>query len=180
MTRPLHILLLLCLACFAPARAAWADRDSTSEAKARRHYERGQKLFTLQQFDKALDQFQRAFDADPIPDFLFNIGQCQRNLGDREAAIFSFKQYLKLKPDASNRESVEELIQQLEEKQAIAPPPPPPPRDEQPPPSRARSPFYKKWWFWTGVAVVGAAGGVAVYAATSNSDPNTDLGIIDF
>ena len=170
--------LALGLASVAPVPVAHAEDAAMRSAK--RHYERGQKLFALQKFEEALDQFQKAFDAKPIPDFLFNIGQCHRNLGDYDAAIFSFKRYLKLDPEASNREQVEELISELEEKQAkkdakrlrLRNDPEP----ESPPPS-AGSPFYKKWWFWTGVVVVGAAGGVGYYAATSGGGaPDTTLG----
>jgi hypothetical protein len=187
MSRAVLFLLAICVACVASARTAYADDPAMRAAK--RHYERGQKLFALQKFDEALEQFQAAFDAKPIPDFLFNIGQCHRNLGDYEAAIFSFKRYLKLDPDAENREQVEELIAQLEEKKDA--------EDarkrglgkkrvasggggdgDRDRPEVAGSPFYKKWWFWTGVAVVGVAGGVGVYAATSSGGgvPDTSLG----
>jgi tetratricopeptide (TPR) repeat protein len=177
MTRSLLFLLAICFCCVAPARVAYAEDPAMRAAK--RHYERGQKLFALQKFEDALDQFQKAFDAKPIPDFLFNIGQCHRNLGDYEAAIFSFKRYLKLDPETSNREKVEDLIEQLEDKQAakearrlrLRP------DEDKPPPPSTGSPFYKKWWFWTGVVVVGAAaGGVGYYAATAGGPPDTTLG----
>jgi tetratricopeptide (TPR) repeat protein len=177
--RLIYLTLAICLACAASAPVASADVPSMRAAK--RHYDRGQKLFALQKFEEALDQFQKAFDAKPIPDFLFNIGQCHRNLGDYDAAIFSFKRYLKLDPEASNREQVEELISELEDKKAAEdarklglrkedderPPPPPPDR-----------PFYKKWWFWTGVVVVGAAGAGGGYYLTTRDGgpPPTSLG----
>ena len=177
MSRAIFLTLAICLAFVASARVASADPAMRT---AKRHYERGQKLFALQKFDEALDQFQKAFDAKPIPDFLFNIGQCHRNLGDYDAAIFSFKRYLKLDPDTANREQVEELITELEEKMA---------RDDArkrrlgkgggaASSSSSSTPVYKKWWFWTGVVVVGAAGGVGIYAATSGGDgpPSTTLG----
>ena len=188
--RAIPLLLAICLACVASVRTAYADPEPATRV-AKRHYERGQKLFGLQKFDQALEQFQKAFDAKPIPDFLFNIGQCHRNLGDYEAAIFSFKRYLKLDPDAANREQVEELIVQLEEKQdtedarkrGLGKKRGGPrdggdgdgdgDRDRQ----AGSSPIYKKWWFWTGVVVVGAAGGVGIYAATSGGGPpDTSLG----
>jgi tetratricopeptide (TPR) repeat protein len=179
MRRTILFTLALCLACVTSVRVAYADDPGMRAAK--RHYERGQKLFALQKFDEALEQYQKAYDANPSPEFLFNIGQCHRNLGDYEAAIFSFKRFLKLDPEASNREKVEELIAQLEEKQAFddakkrrlrkekAEEDP----DRPPPPG---SPFYKKWWFWTGVAVVGVAGGVGYYATTTGGPPDTTLG----
>ncbi|MDB4957138.1 MAG: hypothetical protein JWO36_4707, partial [Myxococcales bacterium] len=150
---------------------------------AKRHFERGEKLFALGKFDESLDEYQKAFDAKPIPDFLYNIAQCYRNLGDYDQAIFSFKKFLKLEPDAPNRESVERTIDQLEDKKE---------RDggkklietkgssTTTPRSTADAPIYKKWWFWTGIAVVGVAGGAGIYAGTRGGPPNTELGNIVF
>ena len=183
-------LLAVGLLLLALARVAYAD--DPSERAAKRHYDRGQKLYNLQKFEQALEQYQKAFDAQPLPGFLFNIAQCQRNLGDYDAAIFSFKRYLKLDPETEKREQVEELIEELEAKKAEA--------DtermglgkrkkdrdaEEEEPVRETSegaPVYKKWWFWTGVAVVGAAGGIGIYYATKSNGgaPSTDLGNIDY
>ncbi len=181
MTAALFRWLVLASLCLFVAPAARADDLATRTAK--RHYERGEKLFALGKFDQALDQYQQAFDAKPLGDFLYNIGQCYRNLADYSQAIFSFKKYLKLKPDADDRDKVEKLIEELEEKQQrgegekFAPKPDP----VEPPPPRAseETPIYKKWWFWTGVAVVGVAGGFGIYEATKGSGPpSTDLGNI--
>jgi tetratricopeptide (TPR) repeat protein len=180
MARPAW-LLALCLGLLAFVRVAHAD--DPGERAAKRHYERGQKLFNVQKFDEALEQFQQAYDAKPIPDFLFNIGQCHRNLGDYEAAIFSFKKFLKLDPEASNREQVEQLIEDLEQKQSegqskrlglIKK------SDPDGGSTPEGKPVYKKWWFWTGVAVVsvGAVGGYAL--ATRGGAPDTDFGNIVF
>src|SRR4249919_3586348 len=95
-----------------------AHADDPGTRAARRHFERGQKLFALGRFDEALEEYQTAFDAKPLPGFLYNIGQCYRNLGDYDQAIFSFKKYLDLEPDATNKDAVEELIEQLEDKKA--------------------------------------------------------------
>jgi tetratricopeptide (TPR) repeat protein len=170
-------------------RIALADDASLREAK--RHFERGEKLYALTRFADALDEYQKAFDAKPIPDFLFNIGQCYRNLGDYESAAFSYRKYLKLAPDAANREQVEQLISDLEAKQdqrdtqrlGLARPrePAPAPTADQPAPTAASHPFYTRWWFWTGVAVLGAGAGVGIYAETRTSGPpTTNLGNIVF
>ena len=176
-----RLLFVVCLAvAIAPAFVEVAHADDPAERASRRHYDRGRRLFDLQKFQEALEQFQKAYDAKPIPDFLFNIGQCQRNLGDYEAAVFSFKKFLKLDPDSPLREKVETTIDELErklEKQnsenlGIIEKKRPDPI-ERPPGS---TPVYKKWWFWTGVAV-GVGAGVGIYAATSGSNvPGTDLG----
>jgi tetratricopeptide (TPR) repeat protein len=187
MTLP-RSLLAVCFLLFAFVRAAHAE--DPSERTAKRHYDRGQKLFNLQKFDEALEQYQKAFDAKPIPSILFNIGQCHRNLGDYDAAIFSFKRYLKLDPEAENREQVEELIADLEQKKAEAD------TDrlklgkrkkrdreeEQPVENPEGAPVYKKWWFWTGLSVVAVGAGVGIYYATKSDGgpPSTDLGHIDY
>lgn len=156
---------------------------------AKRHYDRGEKLFALGKFRQALDAYQAAYDAKPFPAFLFNIGQCHRNLGDFEAAIFSFRKYLKLAPSADNREQVEEYIRELEaeqekanakrldlvDKQPRRPPEPQPvARDDD-------GSILTRWWFWTAVGVVAVGGGVGIYVATRPDDPPaTDLGNIVF
>jgi tetratricopeptide (TPR) repeat protein len=177
--------LLLALAITAiAARVASADDPALGEAK--RHFERGEKLYALTRFSEAIDEYQKAFDAKPLPDFLFNIGQCYRNLGDFDSAIFSYRKYLKLAQDPPNREQVEQLIRDLEANKARSdtrrlglnrpPPPPPPPSGERP----SERPLYTKWWFWTGIAVVGVAGGVTAYEFASSGPPSTSLGNIVF
>jgi tetratricopeptide (TPR) repeat protein len=165
-----------------------ARADDPALRAAKRHFDRGEKLFALGKFDEALDQYQKAYDAKPIPDFLFNIGQCHRNLGDYDAAIFSFKKYLQLEPQASDREKVESLIDELEKKKAEAESKrlkltPNGPNGPTGPtgPTESEAPIYKKWWFWTGVAVVAVGGGVGIYAATaSKGAPSTTFGNMVF
>jgi tetratricopeptide (TPR) repeat protein len=201
MTRPL--LLALCLTCasltlvVSTTEAAYAEDSSTKAAK--KLFDKGQKQFNLRKFESALELFQKAFDTKPLPGILFMIGQTHRNLGDNEAAIFSFKRYLKLAPDADNRDQVEDLIAELEdeieqakavnlnveadpgptEKPIISTEPEP---VREVPPGQSSGPIYKKWWFWTGVAVVAAGVGAGAYFATKTDAmmaPPTDLGVIE-
>lgn len=180
----LHRLLLAIAITAIAARVAWADDPALREAKL--HFERGEKLYALTRFSEAIDEYQKAFDAKPLPDFLFNIGQCYRNLGDYDSAIFSYRKYLTAAPDAPNRAQVEQLIEELQAKKdqsdtrrlGLQPRPGPAPA----PHVEADRPIYKTWWFWTGVTVVvGAAGGIVVYEATRpHGPPSTDLGNIVF
>jgi tetratricopeptide (TPR) repeat protein len=189
MTCPRSLLALLIVALV--ARVAAADDAATRDAK--RHFERGQKLYTLTKFREALDEYQQAFDARPIPDFLFNIGQCYRNLGDYDSAIFSYKKYLAAAPDAPNRAQVEQLIVDLqtrkdqEDARRLALQPSPPPAPAPPPANTAAAPppsqpIYTRWWFWTGIGVVAAGAGVATYELTrpASGPPSTSLGNIVF
>ena len=173
-------LIAVALVAFVAMSSARADDLATRNAK--RYYEQGEKLFALGKFDEALEAYQNAFDAKPLPDFLYNIGQCYRNLGDLEQAIFSFKKYLNLSPNAPDRDKVEKLIADLEARQErgegkklVGPEPPP-----LQPAAQAHTPIYKQWWFWAGVAAVGVASSVGIYEATKSSPPATDLGNISF
>ena len=172
------VLASLCLVvAVRPARA-----DDRATRTAQKHFEKAQKLFNLGKFDAALDEYEAAYDAKPLGDFLYNIAQCYRNLEDYDRAIFSFKKYLKEKPDADDRAQVEKFIAELQDKKERGegqkfvdkPPPPPPPVKV----SEDDTPIYKKWWFWTGIVVVGAAGGIGIYEATKSTTPSTDLGNI--
>jgi len=191
MTLPRILLAVLLIAL--AARIAAADDPALRAAK--HHFERGEKLYALTKFSEALNEYQLAFDAKPIPDFLFNIGQCYRNLGDYDAAIFSYQKYLKLAPDAPNRDKVEQLISDLAAKRDQSDtqrfglqrhPPPPGPQGPQAPQGPVEHapdrPVYTRWWFWTGAAVVlGAAGGVTTYELTRpKGPPTTTLGNIVF
>lgn len=182
MTFPRLLLALVFLVVAARSAAA----DDAATRNARRHFERGEKLYALTRFAEALDEYQKAFDARPIPDFLFNIGQCYRNLGDYESAIFSYRKYLTLAPDAPNRPQVEQLITELQSRQdhdstrrlGLAQRPPP-----QRPPAAAPAdrPIYTRWWFWTGIGVLAAGGGAVAYAVTRpDGPPSTNLGNIVF
>jgi len=178
MIRLLVSLLIIVLA----TGTALAEDKATK--LARRHYNKGEKLFALGRFEEALDAYEAAFEAKPLPGFLFNIGQCHRNLGDLDAAIFSFKKYLKLSPEADNREAVEQLIDDLEAEKArveeerrskiLVEPDPREPRD------RPGRPFYKKWWFWGGVAAVAGAGAGTYLLLQDDGLPDTDLGNVVF
>jgi tetratricopeptide (TPR) repeat protein len=179
MTR--HRLLLAWVVIAISTTAVHAD--DTAMRAAKRHFDRGEKLYTLTKFSEALAAYQEAFDAAPLPAFLFNIGQCYRNLGDYESAIFSYRKYLKLAVDPPNRDQVEQLILDLEDKaqrsegRRLGLSSPRPGAAAGPPADR---PVYKQWWFWTGVAVVGIAGAGATYQLTRSQVPATGLGNIVF
>jgi tetratricopeptide (TPR) repeat protein len=163
---------------FVAPSSARAEDAVTRTAK--RHFGKGEKLFALGHFDEALEEYQAAFDAKPIAGFLFNIGQCYRNLGDYDQAIFSFRKYLTLEPEAPNREGVEKYIEELEQakskqegKRLIGDG-----RGDVKPPV-ADKPVYKRWWFWTGIGVAAAAGGTAAFVLTRpKGAPGTTLGDI--
>ncbi len=178
----LAVAVSLLVALGAGARTAHAE-DAATRA-ARRHFTKGEKLFALGRFDDALIEYEKAFEARPLPAFLFNIGQCHRNLGNVDQAIFSYRKYLREQPDADNREAVERLIEELEAEQARQQPVLDPRLTDPAPagrPRRAnRKPIYARWWFWGGVAAVAGAGAGTYLLTRDASVPATDLGNVVF
>lgn len=176
------VALVLALGVVAPPASA----EDKATRTARKHYEKGQKLFALRRFDEALLAYEAAFEAKPLPGFLFNIGQCHRNLGDYDAAIFTFRKYLRADPDTDNREAVLELLDELERKKEaeeaakrdrIIGPPDPPPTGKR---DAGARPIYAKWWFWGGVAAVAGAGVGTYLLVRDDGVPDSDLGHVVF
>jgi Tetratricopeptide repeat len=81
------------------------------DAKAR--YLSGQSHYNLNEFADALQDFKEAYRLHPDAAFLFNIAQCERQLGDLEEAIKFYRSYLRNKPEASNKREVERKIEEL-------------------------------------------------------------------
>ncbi len=183
MMRAIVVILALGLALVAAPRGAAAEDAATRAAK--RHFTKGEKLFALGRFDEALVQYEKAFEAKPLPGFLFNIAQCHRNLGNVDQAIFSYRKYLREAPDAENREAVEQQIDELEEEKAradaaggiVVPDPPP---DDRKRPGTKQKPIYARWWFWGGIAAVAGASAGTYFLTRDGSVPPTDLGNVVF
>jgi tetratricopeptide (TPR) repeat protein len=194
LARPILVFLLLLLTLPWSARAAEAKprpRSGQADAdleRAKKLFYQGQQLFGLRRFEQALAKYEAAFEAKAIPDFLFNIGQCHRNLEHHDEAIFSFRRFLQLEPDSPRREQIEALIWELEEKKKEAAEkarkvPLIPPDERGPSDATARptsKKMWKKWWFWTGIAAVAAGTTAVVLTTTGSSVPDTDLGNVDF
>jgi tetratricopeptide (TPR) repeat protein len=87
---------------------------SADEEIARQNYERAMKAYNLQEWKVALDFFRGAYLEKPDSAFLFNIAQCQRQLGEYEAAARSYRAFLNQAPTA-NRAAIEKLTAQMEE-----------------------------------------------------------------
>lgn len=82
--------------------------------KAKLAYDKAIVAYHLQRWDDALAMFQRAYEEKQDPAFLYNIGQCQRQLGRYEAAIKSYRTYLVQSPDSELRAQVTARIQDME------------------------------------------------------------------
>jgi iron complex outermembrane receptor protein len=175
-----------------------AQPDADRRDRAREHFEAGREHHKLGRFDDAIAEYEVAYELVPLPDILFNIGQCYRNLSNHERAIFFFERFLHESPDATDAPAVRKLIRELEHELALTkvekaetatvalapPPPPPPPEALAPPPVEAEveaEGVHRQWWFWTiivvGVAAAAAAG--SAYALRPGDPPAGTLGTID-
>lgn len=105
------VLARLCLVlvlAFVP-RIALADKQQAVPL-----VQQADKDYKLGRFAEALDGYTRAYELFPAPALLFNIGQCHRNLGQHERAVFFFRGFLRDNPSSPNRAVVEELIKESE------------------------------------------------------------------
>ncbi|HEY8142481.1 MAG TPA: hypothetical protein VIG06_07420, partial [Kofleriaceae bacterium] len=96
-------LAVIVFIALAPARPALAD-----SAFARAAVEQGRQLsiqagqhYKDGRFMQALDSYRRAYDVAPVPELLFNIGQCHFQLKSYEWAIFFYQGYLTDRPRAA-------------------------------------------------------------------------------
>ena len=179
---------LMLLLCGGPI--ARADEESDRAAKAKLHYETGMAHFNLEEWDQAIEEWQAGYRNKPLPEFMYNIAQAYRKSKRPERALQFYKSYLRLEPNAPNKDEVERHIveanQDIEQQKkagATRPPNTQPSQPQQSPSAGAQSntlvtqapkrhqPVYKKWWLWTivGVAVVGAGVGIGLGVAHANT-----------
>src|SRR5690242_16110109 len=77
-------------------------------------FESGLRQYNLGHFERALSDFESAYQTVPDPVFLFNVGQCNRMLGRTQEALLAYRAYLREAPKAPNREEVDRLRAELE------------------------------------------------------------------
>jgi hypothetical protein len=88
-----------------------ARADDASEA--RRHAQRASALAASGKCKQAVAEFDKAMAILRDPALLFNRGECHRKLGDNEAALEDYRQFLSDLPKAPNRAAVEKRIAEL-------------------------------------------------------------------
>ena len=191
--------------------------DPEIRKRAETHFRAGAMHYGAGAYDRALVEYQTAFDLAPIPLIRFNIAQAQRQLTLRREALESYRQYLAVEPEGKGsveaRAHVQELERELEEEARAAAakqeleeaqrreaaaaakraeaaaaaqraeterqaqerrlqPPPVAPAPAKESPSLVRRPLF--WGLLGGGALV-LAGGIAVTAVFSTSDPTPSL-----
>jgi tetratricopeptide (TPR) repeat protein len=186
------------------AAAPAMPTDNARPGRAR--FEMAETKFNLGRFEEAAADYQAAYEAEPLPAFLFNIGQCHRNLGNYERAQFYFRRYVELDPRSPNRADAEQLIAEMDRMMAASRAAAVPTSASLPslaaPASAgaggddarahafaptvartsdvgaARKPLYRRPWVWIGGAAVVAAA-VAAGVVLTRDDRQPSLQAID-
>jgi tetratricopeptide (TPR) repeat protein len=138
-----------------------AARDSAAPSAreiAKAHFERGRGLQDGGDYREAIVEYQAAYAIMPLPELLFNIGQCYRLLDDPQNAILYYERYLQIVGNEGASEEARAHVVALRARAESQPTPPP----AAPPPRRAHSGVWP--WLGAGTLVAGlAVGGVGVW-----------------
>jgi len=109
-----HVLcsgVLAALLLVAPSIAAGAGGSDSAAKRAQSLFQRAEAHYSRGEFREALPLYLEAHRAKPLPELLFNVGQCYRHLGEHERAVFYYQQFLEQKPRTPQRAQVQQLIE---------------------------------------------------------------------
>ncbi len=87
-----HIALSVVLLASLPAAVAHAEKPASSgkEQKAKHHFHVAQTFKELGEYDKAAEEFLKAYELYKDPAFFFNAGEMYRLAGNHKPAVTSF------------------------------------------------------------------------------------------
>jgi tetratricopeptide (TPR) repeat protein len=159
---PTFLILAVSLLCN-PASAQQGDGGTQ---RARELFQRAEEHYKAERFEQALQLYSQAYKIKPLAGFLFNLGQCERQLGRCEKALVHFREFLRRLPEAPNRAMVDDLILECEaavtEKEKGTAPPEPapapvpaPPADPEEKVTVVSSKGAHPAWFWTSASLGG-------------------------
>lgn len=97
----------------APAPAPAASSDDPT-VKAKELFTWGQKLYKQARYAEAISKFEEAYAVRPHPVIFYNVGKCYEQLGETAKALRSYRDYLRLSPDAPDKETVSDAVANLE------------------------------------------------------------------
>lgn len=97
-----------------PAAPAADAAEQGDVKKAKELFQSGQKLYKQARYAEAIAKFEEAYLVRPHPVIYFNIGKCQEQLGETAKALRAYRDYLRLAPDAKDKETVSDAIANLE------------------------------------------------------------------
>ncbi len=106
--------LVVITALVVVAPTAFADGGGDALQQAKDHYDRGMSHYELGEFAAAVAEFKLAYAGSQAPGLLFNLAQASRLNKEYEQALHFYRAYLRVRPDAANRDDVEKRIAEVE------------------------------------------------------------------
>jgi hypothetical protein len=98
-----------------PKKDPAQEEKEQKEKQAYDLYQEGITSYNLGEFDKAIEKFKAAYALTGAPGLLFNVAQAYRLKKDYDQALYFYKTYLRLSPDAPNKGDVEARIAEMEQ-----------------------------------------------------------------
>jgi hypothetical protein len=98
--------------------ASPADAEESDVGKAKETFDSALHLYRQAHYAEALAKFEEAYRYRPHPVIIYNIGRCYDQLGDLPKAMRSYRDYLRMSPDAPDRKQVTDAIGNLERRLA--------------------------------------------------------------
>ena len=87
---------------------------AAAEPDARELYERGAEAYREARYETAIELLLRAHRLEPHSELNYDLGRAYEGAGDLTRAIASFREYLRLEPNAKDRAVVEARVANLE------------------------------------------------------------------
>lgn len=114
---PLVLAIALCAAglYLAPA-AVWAQSEASDPdavERARQHYDKASALQADGSYQRAAEEYLKAYALYPEPEFYYNVAQVYRLDGDHKQALHYYREYLRLDPDGRGADAARQYIQEL-------------------------------------------------------------------
>lgn len=95
-------------------KAAPAPAVADDATRAKEIFKVAQKLYKEARYADAIAKFEEAYALKPSPVLFYNIGRCHEQLGDVPKALRSYRDYLRMAPDAKDKDTVNDAIANLE------------------------------------------------------------------
>lgn len=88
--------------------------DKPKAPEARAHLEKGNKVYGVRDFEKAIEEYKAGALVENTPIFDYNLGQCYRQLGRYEDAIWHYERFIKrAQPTGELLDAVNRFIEQM-------------------------------------------------------------------
>jgi tetratricopeptide (TPR) repeat protein len=99
----------------AAAMIAHADPDPAAVERAKVHFKQAKAYQDARDYARAADEYKAAYELDPRPEMLFNVGQAFRLAGAKREALDYFKRYLDEQPDGPGSDEARRHVARLTE-----------------------------------------------------------------